>query len=313
MLDKSQNIMPGGVNSPVRSFKAVGGQPPFIRYGTGPWICDVDDNKYIDYVSSWGAIILGHNNAQIRNAVQTALANGLSFGAPTEAEIQLAELIVKNVPSIEMLRMVSSGTEATSSAIRLARGYTKKNKIIKFAGCYHGHNDSLLVKSGSGNLTLSMPDSAGIPTSLVEHTLVAPYNDWLATEKLFAAFPEDIAAVIVEPIAANMNLVLPQEDFLPKLRELCNQYNSVLIFDEVITGFRVSLGGAQELYNIQPDITCLGKIIGGGMPVGAFGGKREIFSQLAPLGPVYQVGRYSIWQPDNHERRTGSYTTTTKT
>jgi glutamate-1-semialdehyde 2,1-aminomutase len=293
LTQRAQAVIPGGVNSPVRAFKAVGGQPIFFAHGNGAYMYDVDDNCYIDYVGSWGPLILGHNHPSVIQAVQNAVQQGLSFGAPTAAEVEMAELITRLVPSIEMVRMVNSGTEATMSAIRLARGFTDRNKILKFDSCYHGHSDSLLVKAGSGILTLGIAGSAGVPEDLAKHTLVVPYNDLEATEKMFSTYGNEIAAIIVEPIAANNNLILPKSGFLAGLRKLCDQYSSVLIFDEVITGFRVALGGAQELYNIKPDLTCLGKIIGGGMPVGAFGGRKDILSQLAPLGPVYQAGTLS--------------------
>ncbi len=293
LMQRAQAVIPGGVNSPVRAFKAVGGQPVFFKRGSGAYLYDEDDNAYIDYVGSWGPLILGHAHPKIVKAVQHAAQNGLSFGAPTAVEVELAELITKIFPSIEMVRMTSSGTEATMSAIRLARGYTGKNKILKFDNCYHGHSDSLLVKSGSGILTLGIAGCAGVTADTAQQTLVAPYNDLAATQAVFQEHGKDIAAIIVEPIAANMNLIIPRPGFLAGLRTLCDEYNSLLIFDEVITGFRVSLGGAQELYKITPDITCLGKIIGGGMPVGAFGGRKEIFCHLAPLGPVYQAGTLS--------------------
>lgn len=293
LMQRAQRVIPGGVNSPVRAFKAVGGQPPFIQRGSGPYIFDVDDNRYVDYVCSWGPLILGHAHPAVEAAVQRAIKDGLSFGAPTAAEVELAELITTIMPSIEMVRMVNSGTEATMSAIRLARGFTGRSKIIKFDSCYHGHTDSLLVKAGSGLLTFSIAGSAGVTPEAAEQTLTAPYNDLAAVQAIFAEHGADIAGIIVEPIAANNNLILPQPEFLPGLRALCDQYQSLLIFDEIITGFRVALGGAQELYNIKPDLTCLGKIIGGGMPVGAFGGRRDILEMLAPLGPVYQAGTLS--------------------
>lgn len=293
LMQSAEAVIPGGVNSPVRAFKAVGGQPVFFKRGSGAYLYDEDDNVYIDYVGSWGPLILGHAHQQVVKAVQDAAQSGLSFGAPTAVEVELAKLITQIFPSIEMVRMTSSGTEATMSAIRLARGYTGKNKILKFDNCYHGHSDSLLVKAGSGILTLGIAGCAGVTSDTAQQTLVAPYNDLLATQAMFAEHGKDIAAIIIEPIAANMNLILPEPRFLAGLRVLCDQYSSLLIFDEVITGFRVALGGAQELYQITPDITCLGKIIGGGMPVGAFGGRKEIFSHLAPLGPVYQAGTLS--------------------
>lgn len=293
LLQRAQAVIPGGVNSPVRAFKSVGGQPIFFKRGSGAYMYDVDDNCYIDYIGSWGPLILGHAYPAVITAIQNTIQNGLTFGAPTAIEVEMAELITKLVPSIEMVRMTSSGTEATMSAIRLARGFTGKNKVLKFDSCYHGHSDSLLVKAGSGILTLGIAGSAGVTIDTAQQTLVVPYNDLNAVQQMFAEHGADIAAVIVEPIAANTNLILPAPGFLAGLRALCDEYNSVLIFDEVITGFRVALGGAQELYNIQADITCLGKIIGGGMPVGAFGGRKEIFAHLAPLGPVYQAGTLS--------------------
>lgn len=293
LFERAQKCIPGGVNSPVRAFRHVGGEPLFIQSGNGAYVQDVDGKNYIDYVGSWGPMILGHAHPHVLETVQTTIQNGLSFGAPTELEVELAELVCKLMPSIEMIRMVSSGTEATMSAIRLARGFTNRNKILKFAGCYHGHNDSLLVKAGSGILTQGLPDSAGVPEAIAQHTLVARYNDLSHVERLFQANPEDIAAIIVEPVAGNMNCIPPQNGFLEGLRNICNQYNSLLIFDEVMTGFRINLGGAQTHYQIKPDLTTLGKIIGGGMPVGAFGGRRDIMSHTAPLGPVYQAGTLS--------------------
>jgi len=293
LMQRAQVVIPGGVNSPVRAFKSVGGQPIFFKRGAGAYMFDADDNKYIDYVGSWGPLILGHSHPQVVQAILKAVPNGLSFGAPTPAEVEIAELITKLVPSIELVRMTSSGTEATMSAIRLARGFTGKRKIVKFDSCYHGHSDSLLVKAGSGILTLGIAGCAGVTDDTAQQTLVVPYNDLIATQELFATYGKDIAAIIVEPIAANTNMILPKPGFLAGLRALCDQYHSVLIFDEVITGFRVALGGAQELYDIKADITCLGKIIGGGMPVGAFGGRKDIFQHLAPLGPVYQAGTLS--------------------
>ncbi|MFY7697530.1 MAG: glutamate-1-semialdehyde 2,1-aminomutase [Legionella sp.] len=290
---RAQAVIPGGVNSPVRAFKGVGGEPLFIKQGKGAYLIDVDDKQYVDYIGSWGPLILGHCHPVIVDAVNKALQHGMSFGAPTELEIELAEKIISLMPAIEKVRMVNSGTEATMTATRLARGYTQKNKIIKFNGCYHGHNDSLLVKAGSGLLTLGIASTPGIPVSVVEHTLVADFNNLEQTARLFESFPNDIAAVIVEPIAGNMGFVLPEPEFLPGLRRLCDAYDAVLIFDEVMTGFRVALGGAQSLYQIKPDITTLGKIIGGGMPVGAVGGKAEIMDCLAPAGPVYQAGTLS--------------------
>jgi glutamate-1-semialdehyde 2,1-aminomutase len=285
--------IPGGVNSPVRAFKAVGGTPPFISKADGPYIFDVDGKRYIDYVQSWGPMVLGHNHPVIRQAVIDAAANGLSFGAPTEAEVLMAEKVSELVPSMEVLRMVNSGTEATMSAIRLARGFTGRDKILKFEGCYHGHADALLVKAGSGALTFGVPSSPGIPADYAKHTLTADYNDLISVANAFKQYPEDIACIIVEPVAGNMNCIPPVDGFLQGLREICNKYGALLIFDEVMTGFRVSRGGAQEKYNIKPDLTCLGKVIGGGMPVGAFGGKTEIMRHISPDGPVYQAGTLS--------------------
>ncbi|XOV80766.1 MAG: glutamate-1-semialdehyde 2,1-aminomutase [Aestuariibacter sp.] len=293
LFDRAQSHIPGGVNSPVRAFKAVGGTPLFIKRADGPYLYDADDKRYIDYVLSWGPMVLGHNNNDIKNAVKEAIENGLSFGAPTEIEIQMAELISEMVPSMEMSRMVNSGTEATMSAIRLARGYTKRDKIVKFEGCYHGHSDSLLVKAGSGALTFGVPSSPGVPDSVAQHTLTLEYNNLDNVEQVFAECGEEIACIIVEPVAGNMNCIPPVPGFLEGLRAICNKYGAVLIFDEVMTGFRVSLGGAQEKYQVTPDLTCLGKVIGGGMPVGAFGGKLDIMQHLAPLGPVYQAGTLS--------------------
>lgn len=285
--------IPGGVNSPVRAFGAVGGTPIFFDRAAGAYLFDVQGQRYIDYVGSWGPALLGHAHPDVVQAVQQAAANGLSFGAPTALEVQLAEKICHIMPAIEKVRMVNSGTEATMSAIRLARGYTKKNKIIKFSGCYHGHSDCLLVKAGSGALTFGQPNSAGVTPGAAVDTLIADYNNLESVIQLFEANPTDIAAIIIEPIAGNMNCIPPQPDFLHSLRKLCDQYESLLIFDEVMTGFRVDLGGAQAKYNIQPDITTLGKIIGGGMPVGAFGGRADIMDCIAPLGPVYQAGTLS--------------------
>ncbi|KTD62728.1 glutamate-1-semialdehyde 2,1-aminomutase [Legionella shakespearei] len=293
LFHHAQSVIPGGVNSPVRAFKGVGGEPLFFKQGKGAYLVDEDNNQYIDYVGSWGPLILGHCYPTVIAAVSQVLNSGMSFGAPTELEILLAEKIISLVPSIEKVRMVNSGTEATMTAIRLARGYTKRNKFIKFNGCYHGHSDSLLVKAGSGLLTLGIPSTPGIPASITEHTLTADFNDLDQVEQLFKKYPDDIATVILEPIAGNMGFVLPKPDFLKGLRELCDRYKALLIFDEVMTGFRVALGGAQSLYNVQPDITTLGKVIGGGMPVGALGGRAEIMSFLAPEGPVYQAGTLS--------------------
>jgi len=293
LYDLAQKYIPGGVNSPVRAFRGVDGEPVFIQRGQGAYLYDVDGNHYIDYVGSWGPLILGHAHPAVIAKVTEALQSGFSFGASTEIEIQLAQKICQFMPAIEMLRFVSSGTEAAMSAIRLARGFTKRNKIIKFAGCYHGHADSLLVAAGSGGLTFGVPSSAGVPASVAEHTLIASFNSIEDVATLFAKYGDDIAAVIVEPVAGNMNLILPQPDFLQHLREYCDRHGSVLIFDEVITGFRVEIGGAQAHYRVQPDLTVLGKIIGGGFPAAAFGGRADIMQQLAPLGPVYQAGTLS--------------------
>lgn len=289
----AKEVIPGGVNSPVRAFNGVGGDPVFIKSAHGPYVVDEDNKLYIDYVGSWGPMITGHCHPVIVAAVEQALENGLSFGAPTLLEIQLAEKIKKIMPSLELTRMVNSGTEATMSAIRLARGFTQRDKILKFAGCYHGHSDSLLVAAGSGALTLGVPSSAGVPVSIAQHTLVAEFNQIETVEKLFKLHGEDIACVIVEPIAGNMNCIPASREFLVALRELCDKHGAILIFDEVMTGFRVARGGAEEHYQIKPDLTTLGKIIGGGMPVGAFGGREDIMQSIAPLGPVYQAGTLS--------------------
>ncbi|MEW6994067.1 glutamate-1-semialdehyde 2,1-aminomutase [Colwelliaceae bacterium MEBiC 14330] len=293
LFAQAQKIIPGGVNSPVRAFNGVGGNPCFIKRAEGAYIFDADDNAYIDYVGSWGPMILGHNHPAILDAVLNTAKNGLSFGAPTALEITMAEKVRELVPSMESLRMVSSGTEATMSAIRLARGFTGRDKILKFEGCYHGHADSLLVKAGSGALTMGVPNSPGIPEDFAKHTLTVSFNNIEQVKEVFAKYADDIACIIVEPVAGNMNCIPPVKGFLEGLREVCDQYNSVLIFDEVMTGFRVALGGAQALYNITPDLTTLGKVIGGGMPVGAFGGKQEIMDFIAPVGPVYQAGTLS--------------------
>lgn len=289
----AQKVIPGGVNSPVRAFKAVGLEPLFVSQARGAKIYDADGQVYIDYVCSWGPMILGHAHPQVRQVMTKALAKGWSYGAATELEVHLAQLISKAIPSMEMIRLVSSGTEATMSAIRLARGFTGRDKIIKFEGCYHGHGDSFLVKAGSGTITFGIPDSAGIPKAIAETTLVAPYNDLESVRQLFDQNPSQIAAVIVEPVAGNMGVVLPKEGFLKGLEEICHEHGALLIFDEVISGFRASFGGVQQLYGIKPDLTCLGKIIGGGMPVGAYGGRRDIMEKIAPLGPVYQAGTLS--------------------
>jgi glutamate-1-semialdehyde 2,1-aminomutase len=293
LFDSAKQIIPGGVNSPVRAFNGVGGTPRFIKRAEGPYIYDADDKAYIDYVGSWGPMILGHNHPAILAAVIETAKNGLSFGAPTELEITMAEKVRELVPSMERLRMVSSGTEATMSAIRLARGYTGRDKILKFEGCYHGHADSLLVKAGSGALTMGVPNSPGIPADFAKHTLTVSFNNIAEVRQIFAEYKDQIACIIVEPVAGNMNCIPPVEGFLEGLREVCNEHKSALIFDEVMTGFRVALGGAQAHYNIVPDLTTLGKVIGGGMPVGAFGGKKEIMDFIAPVGPVYQAGTLS--------------------
>lgn len=293
LFDTAQQYFPGGVNSPVRAFGSVDSKPIFVKSGKGAYIQDADDNTFIDYVCSWGPMILGHAHPKVTAAVKAALDLGTSFGASMEAEIKLAEVIKRLMPSMELMRFVSSGTEASMSAIRLARGYTQKRKIIKFAGCYHGHTDSLLVAAGSGGLTLGVPNSAGVLADAAQHTLIATFNRLDTVTALFEKHGDDIAAIIVEPVAGNMNCVLPMPGFLEGLRQLCDQHQSLLIIDEVITGFRVALGGAQEHYKIKPDLTVLGKIIGGGLPVGAFGGKKAIMESLAPLGNVYQAGTLS--------------------
>ncbi len=293
LFQDAQRVIPGGVNSPVRAFKGVGGDPIFVSRAEGAYLYGSDGRRYIDYVGSWGPMLAGHAHPEVIEAVRRAAAHGLSFGAPTQAETHLAERICRLMPSIELVRMVSSGTEATMSAIRLARGHTGRDKIVKFEGCYHGHSDSLLVKAGSGALTLGVPSSPGVPAALAALTLTLPYNDVAALETLFTAQGSGIACVIVEPIAGNMNCIPPAPGFLEALREQCTKHGALLIFDEVMTGFRVAAGGAQALYGITPDLTTLGKVIGGGMPVGAFGGKREVMQKLAPLGPVYQAGTLS--------------------
>ncbi|MGB1299184.1 MAG: glutamate-1-semialdehyde 2,1-aminomutase [Psychrobium sp.] len=293
LFNQAQETIPGGVNSPVRAFKGVGGSPLFIEKADGALITDADGKDYIDYVGSWGPMILGHNNPQVRQAVIDQAAFGLSFGAPTELEITMAEKVRKLVPSMEQVRMVSSGTEATMSAIRLARGYTNRDKILKFEGCYHGHADSLLVKAGSGALTLGQPSSPGIPADFAQHTLTAQFNDIDSVNELFDEHGADIACIIVEPVAGNMNCIPPRDNFLQKLRDVCDKFGALLIIDEVMTGFRVALGGAQAYYEVTPDLTTLGKVIGGGMPVGAFGGKKEVMQHIAPTGPVYQAGTLS--------------------
>ena len=293
LFTQAQTLIPGGVNSPVRAFNGVGGVPLFIERADGAYLYDADGKAYLDYVGSWGPMVLGHNNAAIRDAVIEAAQRGLSFGAPTEMEVKMAELVTTLVPSMDMVRMVNSGTEATMSAIRLARGFTHRDKIIKFEGCYHGHADCLLVKAGSGALTLGQPNSPGVPADFAKHTLTCTFNDLDSVRTVFEQYPEDVACIIVEPVAGNMNCVPPQPEFLAGLRALCDEFGALLIIDEVMTGFRVALGGAQAHYNVVPDLTCLGKIIGGGMPVGAFGGRREVMEALAPTGPVYQAGTLS--------------------
>lgn len=293
LFEQAQKVLPGGVNSPVRAFKAVGGTPLFISRAEGPYLFDVDGNRYVDYVCSWGPMILGHADPQVMKVVQNAIKNSTSYGAPTEVEVELANRVVEAVPSIEMVRFVNSGTEATMSALRLARAYTKRDKIIKFEGCYHGHADMLLVQAGSGVTTLGLPDSPGVPRATVEDTLLAQYNNLDSVKQLFETYLDEIAAVIVEPVAGNMGVVPPQSGFLEGLREITKAHNSLLVFDEIITGFRVAYGGAQSLFDVLPDLTCLGKIIGGGFPVGAYGGREEIMELVAPSGPVYQAGTLS--------------------
>lgn len=293
LFQAAQIHIPGGVNSPVRAFKGVGGTPVFFKSGKGAYIFDEDDRRYIDYIGSWGPMILGHAFPPVIEAVRKALDNGLGFGAPTAIETTMADKVCELVPSMEMVRMVSSGTEATMSAIRLARGFTGRDKIVKFEGCYHGHSDSLLVKAGSGALTLGEPNSPGVPESLAMHTITLTFNDIDSVKNAFAEVGDQVACIIVEPVAGNMNCIPPLPGFLEGLRDVCDQYDCVLIFDEVMTGFRVALGGAQAHYGVRPDLTTLGKVIGGGLPVGAFGGKKEIMSHIAPLGPVYQAGTLS--------------------
>lgn len=293
LFQEAQTLFPGGVNSPVRAFRAVGGQPLFIERGKGPYLFDVDGNRYIDYVLSWGPLITGHAHPQVVKAIQEAALKGTSYGAPSPLEIVLAKSIMEFMPNIEMIRFVNSGTEATMSALRLARAYTRREKIIKFDGCYHGHADMLLVQAGSGVATLGLPDSPGVPTAVASDTLVAQFNDLESVEALFKKYPDQIAGLIVEPVAGNMGVVPPLPGFLEGLRKLTSEYGAVLIFDEVMTGFRVHEGGAQTLYNIKPDLTTLGKVIGGGLPVGAYGGKKEIMQLVAPLGPMYQAGTLS--------------------
>ncbi|MCY1261341.1 glutamate-1-semialdehyde 2,1-aminomutase [Pseudomonas jinjuensis] len=293
LFANAQKHIPGGVNSPVRAFKSVGGTPLFFKHAEGAYVVDEDDKRYVDYVGSWGPMILGHSHPDVLDAVRRQLDHGLSYGAPTALEVEMADLVCSLVPSMDMVRMVSSGTEATMSAIRLARGYTGRDSIIKFEGCYHGHSDSLLVKAGSGALTFGVPNSPGVPAAFAKHTLTLPFNDIAAVEKTLAEVGQEVACIIVEPVAGNMNCVPPAAGFLEGLRSLCDKHGVVLIFDEVMTGFRVALGGAQAFYGVKPDLSTFGKIIGGGMPVGAFGGKREIMEQISPLGPVYQAGTLS--------------------
>ena len=293
LFEEAQQLMPGGVNSPVRAFRGVGGNPIFIDRANGPYLFDVDGNRYLDYVQSWGPMILGHGYPSVLEAVTRSNMRGFSFGAPTEAESILAKLVIESVPSIEMVRFVNSGTEATMSALRLARAFTGRSKIIKFSGCYHGHADMLLVQAGSGVATMGLPDSPGVPAEATSNTLIASYNDSESVEELFRIYPDDIAAIIVEPVAANMGLVLPEPGFLEHLRNICTAHGAILIFDEVMTGFRVALGGMQERTGIHADLTCLAKIIGGGLPAGAYGGRREIMQLVAPSGPMYQAGTLS--------------------
>jgi glutamate-1-semialdehyde 2,1-aminomutase len=293
LFEQAQQFIPGGVNSPVRAFRGVGGDPVFFKQAQGAYLIDEDDNQYVDYVGSWGPMIVGHSHPQVLQAVQEAVAHGLGYGAPTAIETEMAAKVCDIVPSVDMVRMVNSGTEATMSAIRLARGFTGRDKLVKFEGCYHGHSDSLLVKAGSGALTLGVPTSPGVPASLAQHTITLQFNDLEQVREAFKEAGNEIACVIVEPVAGNMNCVPPVAGFLEGLREICDQYQAVLIFDEVMTGFRVAMGGAQAHYGVTPDLTTLGKVIGGGLPVGAFGGKKHIMEKIAPLGPVYQAGTLS--------------------
>lgn len=293
LFEAAQKTIPGGVNSPVRAFKSVGGTPLFIKSAKGAYIYDADDNRYVDYVGSWGPMIAGHANQEVIDVVKAAADNGLSYGAPTEVEVQMSQKISELIPSIEMVRMVSSGTEATMSAIRLARGFTGRDDIVKFEGGYHGHSDALLVKAGSGALTFGEPNSPGVPEDFAKHTITLDYNDPQQVRDLFAKMGDKIACIIVEPVSGNMNCIPPVPDFLESLREVCDEYGAILIFDEVMTGFRVALGGAQQVYSVKPDLTALGKIIGGGLPAAAFGGRKDIMSHLSPLGPVYQAGTLS--------------------
>ena len=293
LFERARTLLPGGVNSPVRAFKSVGGEPFFVQRADGPYLFDVDGNRYIDYVGSWGPMIAGHNHASVRQAVKRAIGDGLSFGAPCEAEVTMAERLTALVPSMEMVRMVNSGTEATLSAIRLARGATGRTSIVKFEGCYHGHGDSFLVKAGSGALTLGVPTSPGVPKALADLTLTLPYNDFDAATALFNEVGADIAGLIIEPVVGNANCLPPRDGYLQHLRDLCTRHGALLIFDEVMTGFRVALGGAQARYGVTPDLSTFGKIIGGGMPVGAYGGRRDLMEQIAPAGPIYQAGTLS--------------------
>ena len=293
LFERARTLLPGGVNSPVRAFKSVGGEPFFVQRADGPYLFDVDGNRYIDYVGSWGPMIAGHNHASVRQAVKRAIGDGLSFGAPCEAEVTMAERLTTLVPSMEMVRMVNSGTEATLSAIRLARGATGRTSIVKFEGCYHGHGDSFLVKAGSGALTLGVPTSPGVPKALADLTLTLPYNDFDAATALFNEVGADIAGLIIEPVVGNANCLPPRDGYLQHLRDLCTRHGALLIFDEVMTGFRVALGGAQARYGVTPDLSTFGKIIGGGMPVGAYGGRRDLMEQIAPAGPIYQAGTLS--------------------
>ncbi len=321
LFERAQKLLPGGVNSPVRAFKSVGGEPFFVQRADGPWLFDVDGNRYIDYIGSWGPMIAGHNHPHVREAVARSIGNGLSFGAPNPAEVTMAETITRLAPSCEMVRMVNSGTEATLSAIRLARGATGRNLMVKFEGCYHGHGDSFLVKAGSGMLTLGVPTSPGVPAGLADLTLTLSFNDFEGASRLFEQRGADIACVIVEPVVGNANCILPREGYLQHLRTLCSEHGALLVFDEVMTGFRVALGGAQGHYGVTPDLTTFGKIIGGGMPVGAYGGRRDLMQQISPSGPIYQAGTLSgnpvamaaglamlelVQEPGFHERLTAS-------
>jgi glutamate-1-semialdehyde 2,1-aminomutase len=293
LFEKAQALIPGGVNSPVRAFKGVGGVPRFIEHGEGACVWDADGNRYLDYVLSWGPLILGHAHPRVVEALQEAVSRGTSYGAPTRLENELAELVISLIPSIEMIRFVNSGTEATMSALRLARAYTGREKIIKFAGCYHGHADMLLVQAGSGVATLGLPDSPGVPSSTTANTLTAPYNDLEAVQQLFEQYPDSVAGVIIEPVVGNMGFVMPEAGYLEGLQNLCRKYGALFILDEVMTGFRVAVGGAQAVWKLDPDLTCLGKVIGGGLPVGAYAGKRDIMAKVAPSGTMYQAGTLS--------------------